>query len=56
MSNVSLACVIHHALTGCPMSVMVGLSLGIAAAYLLGLGTASAIGIIVWFCGRKRSG
>ena len=39
------------------MSTVVGLSLGIAAAaYLLGLGTASAIGIIIWLCVRKRSG
>ena len=38
------------------MSTVVGLSLGIVTAYLLGLGTASAIGIIVWLCNRKRSG
>ena len=38
------------------MSTVVGLSLGIVAAYLLGLGTASVIGIIVWLCVRKRSG
>ena len=47
-------CTVFHAHTGCPMSTVVGLSLGVAAiAYLLGLGTASAI---VCLCIRKRSG
>ena len=35
---------------------MVGLSLGIVTAYLLGLGTASAVAVIVWLCVKKRSG
>ena len=42
--------------TGYPLSTVVGLSLGIAVAYLLGLGTASVIAVIVWLCVRKRSG
>ena len=36
-------------------STVVGLSLGIVTAYLLGLGTANFIGI-VWFCVRNKSG
>ena len=38
------------------MIIVVGLSLGIAIAYLLGLGTASTVAVIVWLCIRKRSG
>ena len=38
------------------MIIVVGLSLGIVTAYLLGLGTASAVAVIVWLCMRKRPG
>ena len=37
------------------MSTVVGLSLGIVTAYLLGLGTAGVIAVII-LCVRKRSG
>ena len=37
-------------------STVVGLSLGIVTAYLLGLGTASAVAVIMWLCVKKRSG
>ena len=37
------------------LGTVVGLSLSIVTAYLLGLGTANFIGI-VWFCVRNKSG
>ena len=37
------------------MSTVVGLSLGIVTAYLLGLGTASTIAIIACLCAKKIS-
>ena len=49
------ACYTNALYTGCPTSTVVGLSLGIVAAYILGLGTASTIGIISHYV-RKKSG